>query len=145
MLEEVFHRLIENLIGRASGPMKLRLLIQPAMALIFAIRAGLRDARNGEPPFLWAAFTGPGRPTELLRRGFKDVRNVFIMSLLLDSIYQLIVRRGVFVLELLLTATTLAVLPYFVSRGLVTRVARGAGYGNPGGSTDALRGGKHDD
>ena len=41
----------------------------------------------------------------------KDVGKVFILAAVLDSIYQLIVHRGVYVLELLITARVLAIIP----------------------------------
>src|SRR6185369_3736025 len=123
-----------NLIGRSDGPMNFRLLLQPAVAILFAIRAGLRDARNGQPPFLWAFFSNPGQRRELLRQGWKDVGTVFIVALILDSIYQVIVHSGIYTLELLITATILAIVPYAMFRGLVTRLARrqSADDGQPG-------------
>ena len=104
--------------------MTFRLIIQPAVAVLFAIRAGLHDAREGQPPFLWTVFSNPGRRHELLRQARNDVGNVFIVALVLDSIYQVIVHSGIYVLELLLTATILALVPYVIVRGLVTRLAR---------------------
>jgi hypothetical protein len=104
--------------------MTFRLIIQPAVAVLFAIRAGLRDAREGQPPFLWTVFSNPGRRHELLRQARNDVGNVFIVALVLDSIYQVSVHSGIYALELLLTATILALVPYVIVRGLVTRLAR---------------------
>jgi hypothetical protein len=104
--------------------MTFRLIIQPAVAVLFAIRSGLRDAREGRPPFLWAVFSNPGRRHELLRQARNDVGNVFIVALVLDSIYQVIVHSGIYALELLLTAMILALVPYVIVRGLVTRLAR---------------------
>ena len=49
---------------------------------------------------------------------------MFILAMVLDSIYQLIVHRGVYVLELLLTATVLAIVPYVLIRGTVNRIMR---------------------
>ena len=123
-MEEALRRGWENLIGRPDGPMNFRLLIQPAVAILFAIRAGLRDARNGQPPFLWAVSSDPGKRRELSRQGWKDVGTVFIVALILDSIYQVIVHSGIYTLELLITATILAIVPYAMIRGLVTRLAR---------------------
>ena len=123
-MEEALRRGWENLIGRSDGPMNFRLFIQPAVAIFFAIRAGLRDARNGQPPFLWAVFSNPDQRHELLRQGWKDVGTVFIVALILDSIYQVIVHSGIYTLELLITATILAIVPYAMIRGLVTRLAR---------------------
>ena len=39
MLEETFARGWENLVVRWGGPMSFRFLIQPAVAILFAIRA----------------------------------------------------------------------------------------------------------
>lgn len=43
-------RFVEDPIDRVSGPMKFRLVLQPMMAALFAIRSGLADARAGKPP-----------------------------------------------------------------------------------------------
>jgi hypothetical protein len=123
-VEEALRRGWEDLIGRSDGPMTFRLIFQPAMAVLLAIRAGLHDAREGQPPFLWTVFSHPGRRHKLLRRAWSDVGNVFILALVLDSIYQVMVHSGIYPLELLLTATILAVVPYVIVRGPVTRLAR---------------------
>jgi hypothetical protein len=124
-LGEILQRVWDSLIGRSSGPMNFRLIVQPAVATFIAIRAGLNDARAGRPAFLWAALSNPGYRPELLRQGWKDVGKVFILAMVLDSIYQLIVHRGVYVLEVLITATVLAIVPYVLIRGPVNRIARG--------------------
>ena len=46
-MEDLLTRIFENLIDRVSGPMKFRLILQPLMATIFAIRSGLKDAKEG--------------------------------------------------------------------------------------------------
>ena len=80
--------------------------------------------RDGQPPFLETVFANAAQRLELLRQGWKDVGTVFIVALILDAIYQLIVHSGIYTLELLLTATILALVPYALLRGLVTRLAR---------------------
>jgi hypothetical protein len=123
-VQEALVRGWENVIGRPDGPMNFRLIMQPAMALFLAVRAGLRDARDGQPPYLWTILSNRDRRRGLLRQGWKDVRNLFIVALALDSIYQVIVHSMIYPLELLLTATMLALVPYALLRGLVTRIAR---------------------
>lgn len=104
--------------------MSFRLIVQPAVAILFAIRAGLRDARNGQPPFLWTLLSNTGRRRELSRQGWEDVGTVFIVALILDAIYQVLVHSAIYTLELLLAATILALVPYAFLRGLITRLAR---------------------
>ena len=123
-MEEVLRRGWEDFVGRPGGPMSFRLILQPAVAIILAIQAGTRAARDGQPPFLWAILSNRRLRRELIRQGWKDVRNVFIIALVLDSIYQVIVHSSIYALELLVTATILAVVPYVIVRGLVTRLAR---------------------
>jgi hypothetical protein len=128
-MEEILKRGWEDLVGRSGGLMSFRVIVQPAVAICLAIRAGLKDARQGRPPFLWNVLSSPGQRQELLRHGWKDVGTVFIVAVILDSIYQVILHAGIYTLELLITATLLALVPYFISRGLVTRIARCAGHG----------------
>ena len=123
-MDEILARLWQNLYGRLAGPMNLRLIIQPAVATILAIRAGLRDARQDRPPFFWAVLWNPAHRRELLRQGWKDVGKVFVLAMILDVVYQLIVHRGVYTLELLITAVTLAILPYILVRGPISRIAK---------------------
>jgi hypothetical protein len=123
-MDEILQRVWDNLIGRASGPMNFRLIMQPAVAIVFAIRSGLKDAREGRPAFFWAALSNPANRPELLHEGRKDVGKVFIVAIVLDSIYQLKVHRGVYVLELLITAIVLAIVPYVLIRGPVSRIVR---------------------
>ena len=123
-MHDIFARLWHNLYGRVSGPMNLRLIIQPAVATILAICAGLRDAHQNRPPFLWAVFWNHAYRQELLRQGWKDVGKVFVVAAILDAVYQLIVHRGVYTLELLIVAVTLAIIPYILLRGPISRIAR---------------------
>lgn len=124
-MEELFTRVWENLIGRVGGPMKLRLVLQPAMATIFAIRGGLADARAGRPPYLWSVFTARGHRKELLLEGWKSVGKVYLIAVIVDLVYQYIVFRSFYPGEALLVAALLALVPYVLVRGPLNRIVRG--------------------
>jgi hypothetical protein len=132
-VHEILNRLWENIIGRLTGPMNFRLIVQPLVATILAVRAGLEDARQGRPAFFWTAATNPAERSELLRQGWKDVGKVFVVAAVLDSIYQLIVHRGVYLGELVIVATILAIVPYVLIRGPVTRIRKRLVREEPGG------------
>ena len=129
MLFETIARGWENLLGRLDGPMSFRILMQPAMAAFFAIRAGIRDARENNPTFLGCALSNPRSWSPRMQQSWKDVGKVFIVAIILDSIYQIADHSGIFALELLITATLLALVPYMVLRDLVSRIARWTGVG----------------
>jgi uncharacterized membrane protein len=123
-MEEYFTRLWDDLIGRIGGPMSFRLFLQPAMALIFAIRDGLKDAREGRPAYFYSLFTDPVNRRNRLREGFKAVSRVFTFAIVMDLIYQLIVLRWFYPMQALIVAFVLAFLPYILLRGPVNRIAR---------------------
>jgi len=124
-MEHLFARVWHNLIARVTGPMKFRLLMQPAMAIFFAIRDGLRDAQGRRPAYFWALFTDVGERRAMLENGWKSVGRVFILAVVLDAVYQLIQHRWmVYPGEAVLVAIILAILPYLIARGPVNRIAR---------------------
>jgi hypothetical protein len=123
-MEDLLTRFVHDLMARASGPMHLRLILQPIMALLFAARAGFRDAKTGRPPYFWGMFGSRRERRELMREGWQDVGKVFLIALVLDVIYQLIAVRWVYPVESLTVAVALAFIPYVLSRGIFTRLAR---------------------
>lgn len=123
-MDNFFTQTFRDLVGRAYGPMNIRLIIQPLVAGYLAIRAGLRDARAGNPPYLWALASNPDHRRELLRQGWKDIAKVFIAALVLDLIYQVIALHDIRFGQALPVAILLAVVPYLLLRALVTRLFR---------------------
>jgi hypothetical protein len=136
-MSDMLIRVWENLIGRVTGPMHFRLLLQPTMAAIFAIRAGLKDAREGRPAYLWSIFSNPADAKQLIRDGWKDVAKVFTMAVIIDAIYQLIQLHWFYPLEALIVAVVLAIIPYLLLRGPANRIARPGG--QPSSRTGATR------
>ena len=123
-VEEFFTRVGDMLIDREHGPMKFRLMMQPLVAVCLAIRFGLQDAREGNPPFyFWAIFADPARRPELIASACKQVGKVFIVAFLLDVIYELIVYHWIYPTQALIVAFVLAFIPYLLVRGPVTRIA----------------------
>ena len=123
-MEDFLARIFEDLIGRVSGPMKFRLILQPLIAIIFAVRAGLKDAKEGKVPYNWALISDRDHRRDLLRSGWKSVGKVFVIAILIDLVYQWIVFRRFYPAEALLVAAILAFIPYLLVRGPLTRIVR---------------------
>ena len=123
-MEDLLARIFENLIDRVSGPMKFRLVLQPLMAIFFAIRSGLKDLKEGKVPYNWALISDPDHRWALLRSGWKSVGKVFVIAILIDLVYQWIVSRRFYPFEALLVAVILCFIPYLLIRGPVNRIAR---------------------
>ena len=122
-MENTLTRVYEDLVDRAHGPMFFRLLWQPAVAVIFAIRDGRKDAREGRPPYFWALFTEPDQRMVLARTGWKSAGRIFILALVLDAVYQLTALGWFYPGEALLVALVLAIVPYVLLRGPVNRLS----------------------
>jgi hypothetical protein len=122
-MQDVLTRFFENMVGRVHGPMDFRLILQPLMAIFFAVRDGRKDAREGRVPYFWALFTEPGHRLDLLRNGWRSVAKIFIIALVLDVVYQFIVVRWFYPGEALLVAVLLAIVPYVLLRGPANRLA----------------------
>src|SRR5215212_11411356 len=119
---EMFTRAFENLVARDSGPLHLRLFLQPLMATILAIRAGWADAWQGRPIFFWTLLHEPTRTAAMLRNLWRIVGKVFLVAVVLDVVYQLIVFQWVYPLESLIVATMLALVPCMVVRAFGNRI-----------------------
>jgi len=122
-MQEQFVRLYEHLIARVSGPLHFRLLLQPLMATIFAVKSGLKDAREGNSPYLWLFVSDKSQRKGLVREAWKSVGKIFIIALIIDAVYQYIAVGWFYPLEALITAIILAILPYICLRGIVNRIA----------------------
>ena len=123
-MDNVVTQTLHEIAARPEGPMALRFYLQPLMATLFAVRDGLRDARNGRPAYFWALFTDSTNRKELIHDGWRSIGKIFILAMVLDLVYQVIVLHGLRPLLTMLVATSLAIVPYLLLRGPVNRVAR---------------------
>jgi hypothetical protein len=94
------------------------------MAAFFAIRAGLADAKAGKPPWFWELVSNPPERADMVKEAWKRIGKVFILAVVLDVVYQLIVLHFVYPGEALIVAFVLAIVPYVLLRGPAMRVAR---------------------
>ena len=123
-MEEIWQRFVEHFVHRLDGPLHFRFIVQPLMAVIFAALDGIRDAKAGKSAYFWAMVVSPEHRLELLKDGWKHFGKIFILAIILDLIYQVIVHHTVYPVETLFVALVLAVVPYLLLRGPVNRIMR---------------------
>jgi hypothetical protein len=118
------HRFLPDIAARLHGPGRLRFILQPTVAIILGMRDGAKDAREGNPPFLWGLlFHSADRPG-LVRSGLKSVRNLVAVAILLDIIAQFLIFRMVHPGAALIVGPVLIAFPYATSRALANRFAQ---------------------
>jgi hypothetical protein len=121
---DVLSRIYHHILGRATGPLNFRLVVMPTVVTVLAVRAHLKDVREGRPTPLWAFVKDPVERRRLFRSALKDIGRVFVIAVVLDTTYQLLVFRWVYPAEVLFIAVVCAVVPYYLVRGPITRVLR---------------------
>jgi hypothetical protein len=123
-MKDIWLRFTGNLLERVGGPLTFRFVLQPLVASLVGVRAGLRDAREGLPSYLWTVFTYSGQRSHALRDGGREIARVFVLAAAIDLIYQAAVLRWFYPLEALVVAAVAAIVPYLLARGLTNRLAR---------------------
>ncbi|MGC1579151.1 MAG: hypothetical protein WA813_24050 [Beijerinckiaceae bacterium] len=121
---EVRQRVWEQVLERRGGPMTFRIILQPAMAALAALRDGIKDAKSGRPPYFWTLLTNSVERGERLQEGVISTARVILLGLCMDVIYQLIVLKTFYPGEAVIVALGLAFLPYLLLRGPIDRIAR---------------------
>lgn len=123
-ITDMLQRVWLDLLDRPSGPLALRFVIQPVMSTIFAIRDGIKDARDGRSPYFWTVLTEPTARKARLLEGISATAKIMILAVILDAVYQYKALGTFYPGEAIIIAFVLAFLPYMLIRGPVARIAR---------------------
>ncbi|HEX7080254.1 MAG TPA: hypothetical protein VF329_04505 [Gammaproteobacteria bacterium] len=120
---DVKQRIWQDLSDRPSGPMTFRLVLQPAMAALVAMRDGVEDARTGRSPYFWTLLGSRQERGPRLREGVIATSRIILLGLIMDVVYQLMVLDMFYPGEAVIVALLLAFVPYLLLRGPLARVA----------------------
>lgn len=112
----------ERFVARFTGPMHVRFIVQPVMAIILGIRDGVHDAREGTTPFLWDLCTRPERRTRQLKKALQRLMIPLVVAVVLDGIVQYLLFQHVRVLGAVIIGVILMGLPYSLARELTNRI-----------------------
>jgi hypothetical protein len=112
-----------DLPKRLFGPGRFRFLLQPAVAVALGVAAGRADARAGQAPYLGALLLGTEDRGSLARSALRDLANVLLVGILLDSVAQWLILGSSYPGAALLVGPVLIGVPYALARALANRVA----------------------
>jgi hypothetical protein len=94
------------------------------MAGLAALHDGIKDARLGRDPYFRAVLTDAHQRAARVREALVATGRIILLGLAMDIIYQARVLHTFYPGEAALVALLLAVVPYFLLRGPIARVAR---------------------
>jgi hypothetical protein len=120
---EDFDRLWRDVLARPGGPMTFRFVLQPTMAIIAALRDGVKDARLGRTPYFWSIVRGVESRSARLREGIVSTARIIILGVIMDTIYQWRVLHTFYPGQAAAVALLLAFVPYLLLRGPIERIA----------------------
>ncbi len=123
-MDDFLSRFSGELLGRMDGPFSFRFILQPVMAVFYAYRDGVKDARAGRPLYSLWLFTHPDQRGPMLRDGFTAVGRVIALGVIMDLAYQVMVLGSFRPLELIVVVLVLAFIPYLLLRGPINRLVR---------------------
>ena len=112
-----------DLPKRLFGPGRFRFILQPLVAMTLGVAAGRADARAGRSPYLYALLLGSEDRARLARSALRDVANIMLVGILLDSVCQWLILGASYLGAALLVGPVLIALPYAAARALTCRVA----------------------
>lgn len=124
MSMEINQRMWRDFLDRPSGPLSFRFFLQPIMASLAALHDGIKDARMGRTPYMLRLFSRPDHLTETLGEALHATARIVLLALAMDAMYQITVKDTFYPGEMVLVALILAVLPYILLRGGISRIAR---------------------
>ena len=114
--------------------MTFRFILQPAMAVIAALRDGVSDARLGRTPYVWAIVRGvrsaEGRSGRLWE-GISSTARILILGVVMDTVYQWLVFKTFYPVQAAMIAILLAFVPYLLLRGPDSSASRVIGSRRP--------------
>src|SRR5262245_46127738 len=115
--------MIEHIIAMAGGPGKLRFLVQPTVAIVLGIVHGLRDHREGEPPYLMGLIAARGDRLRRIRLTLREIAVPLCIAVLVSYTFQYIIRSRINFAYGFWYAAIFVALPYVAARGLANRLA----------------------
>jgi hypothetical protein len=112
----------ERVIARIVGPMSLRFVFQPLVAVLLGIRDGAMDAKAGEPPFIIDLIVDRDNRKGKLAGVLKSLSKTIVIATIFDMIAQYLIFDQVRVIPAIVVGVFLLSVPYSLARGITNRI-----------------------
>jgi hypothetical protein len=116
----------EGMVCDLTGPGKIRLVLQPVMAILLGIRLGIADANRGRSPFLYRLrlLTEKRNRAAIINESSSEAILPLAVAVILDAILQHVTLGRIQPLAALLVGTLLIGIPFGIMRELANRAWR---------------------
>lgn len=111
-----------DLAARLHGPMSMRFLLQPLVAIALGIKDGIKDAKSGTPPFIYDLVFIPKDRKRQLKSALQSLLKPIIVAIILDAVVQFLMFRFVWPGAAIIVGVFIMGLPYALARGVTNRI-----------------------
>ncbi len=101
--------------------MSLRFILQPLIGLLLGVRDGLKDARAGEPPFIYDLIVNREDRRAKLSSLLQSLSKTIVIAIVLDLIAQYLIFGHVRISGAIVVAVIILVVPYSVARAITNQ------------------------
>jgi hypothetical protein len=121
----ILQTIVERVIARMTGPLSMRFMLQPLVAILLGIRDGRLDAKAGNRPFVMEVIFHPVDRKKALQSALKSLLTPIVLGSVLDAVAQYLLFHQVRPFWAVVVGTLILGLPYSASRGLTNRIVTG--------------------
>jgi hypothetical protein len=116
--------ILERIADRFTGPLHLRVILQPLVAIILGIKYGRSDFKKDHPPFFLDIISDKLNRNQKLKMAYRSILTPFLIGVVVDAIFQYIVFHKIHLYGTLLAGIVLIAIPYTLSRGFTNRILK---------------------
>lgn len=117
-----FEHLINDFLAVITGPLSFRFIVQPAVAMVLAIRDGRVDAKLHRKPFFWSIVSNPSQRMKSITNALHSVLSPIIIGICTDAVAQYMIFKHVRIVTAIFVGSVIISLPYVLVRGITNRI-----------------------
>lgn len=114
----------QDIVRDLSGRGQIRLVLQPALAIVLGIRIGLSDARSGASPFVRNLVESKDERWRLFGQSLRFAWMPLTFAFVVDCVLQFLTLGRIRPLGAVVVGFLLVYLPFTIARGLSNQVHR---------------------
>lgn len=115
---------IQRIIERFTGPLHLRTILQPLIAIFLGITNGRADFKSNHPPFFLDMVSDKINRNQKMKMAYRSILTPLFIGVIVDAIFQYLVFSKIHFFGAILAGIILIALPYTISRGFTNRLLR---------------------
>ena len=112
----------QGIMEVAHGRGRLRLIVQPTVAIVLGARLGILDSQHGKDPFVLRLLVTGQHRAQLAKEALGTVLVPYLVAIVLDGVLQYLTLKTVRPVAALVVGAVLIWIPFMLSRAFANRI-----------------------